>query len=238
MNRLPTTLAALLASWLGLVTPATGAEAMAMPAPAAAYTYDALLCPAVPTCTTSERGPPAAYDRNADYDADGQLSLGASARPNVTTTTATYDYDNGARFVHSARGSHDAEEPVDTAVAGPVVFQQLNVAANGGSALSRASQADFRAADDPASIFVKNKHLASAGGNGAKFATDDIGQVQGLISRGLQSDGMQFLPNQLDDTFRAIVPGGGVVGTRGQEFIRVIVTGDGRVINAFPVNVR
>ncbi len=44
--------------------------------------------------------------------------------------------------------------------------------------------------------------------------------------------------NQLDDTFRAIVPGGGVVGTRGQEFIRVIVTGDGRVINAFPVNVR
>ncbi|WP_222593227.1 hypothetical protein, partial [Cellulomonas composti] len=110
--------------------------------------------------------------------------------------------------------------------------------ANSESALSRASQAAFRAAEDPASIFVKNKHLASAGGNGAKFATDDIGQVQRWISRGLESDRVQFLPNQVDDTFRAIVPGGGAIGTRGQQFIRVIVTGDGRVINAFPVNVR
>lgn len=62
--------------------------------------------------------------------------------------------------------------------------------------------------------------------------------MQGWVPRGLQSDGVPFLPNQLDDTFRASVPGGGVVGTRGQEFIRVIVTGDGRVVNAFPVNTR
>ena len=54
----------------------------------------------------------------------------------------------------------------------------------------------------------------------------------------MNSDEAQFLPNELDDTFRVIVPGGGPIGTRGQEFIRVIVTGDGRVINAFPVNVR
>jgi hypothetical protein len=80
--------------------------------------------------------------------------------------------------------------------------------------------------------------IATAGGNGATFASDDISEIQGWISRGLQSDGVQFLPNQLDDTFRAIVPGGGPIGTRGQEFIRVIVTGDGRVINALPVNVR
>ncbi|WP_040321855.1 hypothetical protein [Austwickia chelonae] len=80
--------------------------------------------------------------------------------------------------------------------------------------------------------------LASAGGKGTKFATDDIAQIQGWISRGLQFDAVQFLPNEVDDTFRAIVPGGGVIGTRGQEFICVIVTGDGRVINAFPVNVR
>lgn len=93
-------------------------------------------------------------------------------------------------------------------------------------------------AENPASIFVKNKHLSSAPGNGAKFKSDSISEVQGWISRGLQSDGVQFLPNGLDDTFRAIVPGGGVVGTRGQEFIRVVVTGDGLVINAFLVNVR
>ena len=106
-----------------------------------------------------------------------------------------------------------------------------------GSALSRASEAAFSAAENPAAIFVKNKHLASAGGNGAKFISDDISQIQDVISRGLQSDGVQFLPNQLDDTFRAIVPGGGTIGTRGQESIRVVVTGDGRVISAFPVNV-
>lgn len=34
---------------------------------------------------------------------------------------------------------------------------------------------------------------------------------------GLHSDGVQFLPNQLDDTSRAIVPAGGPIGTRGQE---------------------
>ncbi|WP_181905760.1 RHS repeat-associated core domain-containing protein [Microbacterium bovistercoris] len=111
-------------------------------------------------------------------------------------------------------------------------------AANSRSALVQASDAAFKAADDQASIFVKNKHLASATGNGAKFASDDIGQVQGWISRGLKSDAAVFLPNELDDTFRVVVPGGGVIGTKGQEFIRVIVTGDGRVINAFPVNVR
>ena len=106
------------------------------------------------------------------------------------------------------------------------------------SALGQASQAAFRAAEDPASIFVKNIHLASSSGTKAKFVSDDISEIQGWIARGLQSSAVKFLPNQLDDTFRAIVPGGGPIGTKGQEFIRVIVTGDGRVINAFPVHVR
>lgn len=58
------------------------------------------------------------------------------------------------------------------------------------------------------------------------------------MAQGLRSDGVQFLPNQLDNTFRAIVPAGRVVGTSGETTIRVIVTNDGRVINAFPVKVR
>lgn len=111
-------------------------------------------------------------------------------------------------------------------------------AANSGSRLAEASAAAFRAADNPSSIFIKNKHLASSGIRGGKFASDDIAEVQGWVAQGLRSDGVQFLPNQLDDTFRAIVPAGRVVGTGGQTNIRVIVTYDGRVINAFPVNVR
>lgn len=104
------------------------------------------------------------------------------------------------------------------------------------STLARASSAAFDAARDADSMGIKNKHLLSAGGNGAKFVTDDIGQVQEWIANGLLSDGVKFLPNQLDDTFRAIVPAGQIVGTRGQTFIRVIISYDGRVINAFPVN--
>ena len=111
-------------------------------------------------------------------------------------------------------------------------------AANGGSPLADASAAAFRAADNPASIFIKNKHLASSGIRGGRFASDDVAEVQRWVARGLRSDGVQFLPNQLDDTFRAIVPAGRVVGTGGQTNIRVIVTNDGRVINAFPVHVR
>lgn len=82
-------------------------------------------------------------------------------------------------------------------------------------ALDDASAAALRAADDPASIFIKNKHLASAGGNHGKFASTSINEVQGWVAQGLRSDGVQFLPNQLDGTFRAVVPAGQVVGTKG-----------------------
>lgn len=182
----------------------------------------ALICALVafvPPTTTALASPP-----QTTYDAATRLheSTSAPGRPDDASTAR-----------HASSGV-----PSSVSTDDPTASSDSGVATESGSALARASHAAFRAADDPASIFVKNKHMASAGGNSAKFASDDIGQVQGWISRGLQSDGVQFLPNQLDDTFRAIVPGGGVVGTRGQEFIRVIVTGDSRVINAFQVNVR
>lgn len=104
-----------------------------------------------------------------------------------------------------------------------------------GARLAEVSAAAFRAADSPASIFIKNKHLASAGGNQAKFRTDDISQVQEWVAAGLRKEGVVFRENSLDDTFQAIVPAGDIVGTKGQTNIRVIVSNDGRVINAFPV---
>lgn len=60
-------------------------------------------------------------------------------------------------------------------------------------------------------------------------------RIRRVVAQGLRSEGVRFLPNRLDDTFRAIVPAGEVVGTRGHTFTRVIVTADGHVINAFPV---
>ena len=96
------------------------------------FVYDGLHTAAIPTYTTTERGPPAAYDSNVDHDADGQLLVGASARQNAPTIPATYDYDDLARLVQTARGGHGAEEQVDSAEAGPVVVERLRVAANGG----------------------------------------------------------------------------------------------------------
>ncbi|MGW5366553.1 golvesin C-terminal-like domain-containing protein [Actinopolymorpha pittospori] len=111
-------------------------------------------------------------------------------------------------------------------------------AANSGSALAGASRAAFAAADDAGSIFIKNKHLASAGGRQAKFASNDISEVQGWVAEGQRSEGATFLPNDLPGTFRVVADMGRTVGTKGQTSIRAIVTDDGRVINAFPVNVR
>lgn len=114
----------------------------------------------------------------------------------------------------------------------------LEDAAKGGSALADASASAFRAADDPASIFIKNKHLASSGIRGGKFATDDIGEAQSLVAEALRSEGAMFLPNQLDETFRVVADLGRAIGTRGETRVRAIVTNDGRVINAFPVRNR
>lgn len=114
----------------------------------------------------------------------------------------------------------------------------LDDLAEGGSALAHASATAFRLADRPGDAFIKNKHLAGAGGRVAKFNSDDIAEIQGWISKGLRSDGVRFYPNGVDGTFRAVVPAGRVIGTKGQTNIRVIITDDGRAINAFPVHDR
>jgi RHS repeat-associated protein len=114
----------------------------------------------------------------------------------------------------------------------------INTAAKGGSALADASASALRAADNPASIFIKSKHLASSGIRGGKFATDDVAEAQGLVAEALRSEGAMFLPNQLDGTFRVVADLGRALGTRGETRIRAIVTDDGRVINAFPVRNR
>jgi hypothetical protein len=107
---------------------------------------------------------------------------------------------------------------------------------NCGGALQMASDAAKAAADDPDSIFIKNKHLASFGGRYAKFATDNIGEAQSWVSEALDSDGAVFKPNSLDGTFKVETDLGRAVGTNGQTGIRAIVSNDGRVINAFPFN--
>ncbi|ADB30581.1 Hedgehog/intein hint domain protein [Kribbella flavida DSM 17836] len=104
--------------------------------------------------------------------------------------------------------------------------------------LRSASEAAFKAADDPASIFVKDKHLSSFGGRYSKFATTDKAEAQSWIAEGLRSDRASFRPNGLDGTFKVEVDMQRTIGTKGQTGLRAIVSDDGRVINAFPFEVR
>ncbi|WP_416069775.1 polymorphic toxin-type HINT domain-containing protein [Streptomyces sp. AK02-01A] len=108
---------------------------------------------------------------------------------------------------------------------------------NSNCAIPSASEAAFKAAENPAGIFVKNKHLSSFEGRYAKFNTADVSEAQSWIAEGLRSRGASFKPNGLDGTFKMEVDMGRAVGTKGQTGIRIIVANDGRVINAFPFNV-
>jgi hypothetical protein len=107
---------------------------------------------------------------------------------------------------------------------------------NCGEGIAEASEAAFKAAADPSKIFVKNKHLASFGGNIAKFNSNDIPEVQRWVAEGLRSDRAVFLPAK-DGSFQIMVDMGRQVGTKGQTGIRVMVDFEGNVFNAFSVNI-
>jgi hypothetical protein len=131
MRRVWAVLAATLAVWLGFGAPAGAIEAATASAADHAYAY--VHHPAAPASTTTERSPPAEYDRNNGYDADGQVPRGVAERPNGLASPATYDYDDATPFVHPAPGGGGAEEPARNAGARSVVFQPAGVATNGGS---------------------------------------------------------------------------------------------------------
>jgi hypothetical protein len=125
-------LVAMLVAWPG---GAPGAAAVTVPdAATATYTYDISGHPGPQLNATIERGPPASHDSRA-YDAIDSQSRGRSARPDVVLPQRDYGYDDLARFVQIAPGSHGAEEQVDSAEAGPVAVERSRVAANAGSRL-------------------------------------------------------------------------------------------------------
>lgn len=80
--------------------------------------------------------------------------------------------------------------------------------------------------------------MSSFEGRYAKFASDDIPEVQSWVAEALRSDRAVFKPNGSEGTFKMEVDMQRQIGTKGQEGVRIIVTDDGRVINAFPFNPR
>ncbi|WP_189220855.1 MULTISPECIES: RHS repeat domain-containing protein [Streptomyces] len=106
----------------------------------------------------------------------------------------------------------------------------------GARPLSGPLSAASKAAEDPSSIFIKDKHLSSFNGKYAKFDSNNIPEVQSWVAEALQSDRVVLKPNGLEGTFKMEVDMQRSIGTKGQQGIRIIVTDDGRVINAFPYN--
>ncbi len=142
---------------------------------------------------------------------------------------------------HTIKGSEDSQT---LAVGGLLtiapffgkVIKPLSTAANEGCILADASKAAFNAADDVGSIYIKNKHLSSATGNYAKFATTESSTAQVWVQQALRSPNAQFLPNdQIPNTFKVVTNVGTIIGTKGQTSIRAIVGFDGKVINTFPI---
>lgn len=82
---------------------------------------------------------------------------------------------------------------------------------------------------------VSAKHLPGAGGRWNKWA-EGVG-INGTIASALRSDGATFLPNAGAATDRFIVRTnmGAAVGTRGETYVKAVISNDGRIITAYPV---
>ena len=108
-------------------------------------------------------------------------------------------------------------------------------AANAGSRLAEASSSAFRAADNVGDFAVSAKHLPGAGGRWNKWAEGV--DINGTIASALRSDGAAFLPNAggAADSFIVRTNVGSVIGTKGQTFVKAVISNDGRIITAYPV---
>lgn len=109
MTRFLGVLVAALLAWCGVMQPVQAS----VPTPVAAvatYAYDACHDTAAPTCTTTERGPPAAPHRDIAYAAVGHRPDGALARPEAPISPASTTYDAPARSVQFAHATGATRE--------------------------------------------------------------------------------------------------------------------------------
>lgn len=54
----------------------------------------------------------------------------------------------------------------------------------------------------------------------------------------LRSPNASFMANDVDNSFRVVTDLGRGVGSKGQTFLRIIIGDNGKLWNAFPVNVK
>lgn len=145
MSRVMATLIALIAALFGATTPGPALAAAAPAAPTYSYTdhHDT----AVVAHTTTERGPPTAYDRHTTYDGGDRWSHGASARLDTAPSPCAYNYDHSVTLAHVARVGSVPHGLVQEARPDDSSLAPGRVATNTGSRLA-ANQAAGNAARD------------------------------------------------------------------------------------------
>lgn len=126
LRRLVGLLVALLAALLSAPVPS---EAAASALPIVTYTYDGHHDAAVWTFTTTERGPPEAYEGTTTYDVVDSRSHGAWARPSLDTLSTAHTYDDSAPLVQVARAAATTQGRARVAGGRDVVFEPSGVAA-------------------------------------------------------------------------------------------------------------
>jgi hypothetical protein len=225
-------IAALIGLLLGLVTPSAGVAAPAQPL--AAHTYNAHVYGTPVMGTTSERGPPTTYPADAHH-ADDDWSLGASVCADGPAPGCTTAGTAAAQFAQFGRAAATTQAGVQGHARALLPFVRCDVAANTGSRLAEASSSAFRAADNVGDFTVSAKHLPGAGGRWNKWAEGV--DINGTIANALRSDSATFLPNAggAADSFIVRTNAGSVIGTKGQTYVKAVISNDGRIITAYPV---
>lgn len=176
----------------------------------------------------------------------GQVMTTVNVAANLTTSAVT-----GYRIGQFATGEREltVTEIGFTALiaaGGPAASKLINLIAktkkakNVLSALEGASATAYQAANKINNWIPKNKHMrTNTSQSKARFNTDSFDEVRGWVAEALRSTRAQFRPNgSSPDSFRMVVDMGREIGTKGQRRIRVVVTDEGDIINAFPVHTK
>ncbi|EMA8657002.1 hemagglutinin repeat-containing protein, partial [Cronobacter dublinensis] len=107
-------------------------------------------------------------------------------------------------------------------------------------AIDNASKTAFNSAKNDVSNWTpKDKHMiGTSASRAAQFNTNNLEEIRMLVKDALNSPNALFLPNNQPGSFRVVADLGKPIGTKGQTSVRIIVGEDGKIWNAFPVNVK
>lgn len=229
MTRLLGVLVTVLLAWCGVMQPVQAS----VPTPVAAvanYAYDACHHTAVPTCTTTERGPPAEPCRDIANPAVGHRPDGALAGSATTATSIAYTYDALAPLAQAARVAGTTHKQVKDERAALSALGESGVAAETGAT-------NFVGRKGVTKFFDDGSHASYGGEISIARGTNAPGVVNGRSYSGHAFDQMQgrgITPSVVDDAVGSGLMSRGADGSRifysSENNISVVVNSDGRVI--------